>query len=143
MSGEENGSDLTNGEIARTLKRLDDGQKQIVLDQREGQRALIAAQAVGNKAVMDQLTLMRSEFIHRTEFDMQNRIYEAAFADLKADLKADHDAIHAPETGVVAQIGALDKRGSYQRGRDAVLAALLGAALAVLYSIIQSGKFFG
>ena len=125
MSGEENGSDLTNGEIARTLKRLDDGQKQIVVDQREGQ-----------KQVIEKIDAMTDKFIHRAEWDMQNRVHAADLADLENAARDDRKAAEVLAT----QVGTLEKHSSYQKGILAVLSLLFGVAVAVVTAYIQAGR---
>lgn len=50
-------SDLSMGEIARTLHRLEGGQERL----------------------LERIDLMRGEFVHRTEFEARNKVVDEAF----------------------------------------------------------------
>lgn len=120
------GDEMAPAEIVRTLGRLDEGQKELVRAQREGQ-----------KAVMDQLTLMRGEFIHRTEFDLQNRIVTNDMADVENAARDDRKA-HA---ALVDQVSALKSQMDRWKGWTAAGEGVLGIALGFLYAYIQAGGF--
>lgn len=117
-------------EIVRTLGRLDEGQKELVRAQREGQ-----------KAVMDQLTLMRGEFIHRTEFDLQNRIVTNDMADVENAARDTKRVADERHEAVLAQVTALVSQVDKWKGWTAGVGAIIGVALGLLYAYIQAGGF--
>jgi hypothetical protein len=117
--------DMAPGEIARTLQRLDDGQKELVQAQRED-----------HQAVMAELSALGDKYIHRAEWDMQNRIFTAGLADLENDARDDRKA-HA---NVEEQVATLKQHESRLGGMMAVLGVIVGIIATLLGSYIASGR---
>lgn len=108
----EDAYDMTTGEIARTLKRLADDQAQ-----------LVKAQRADHGAVMTEISSLGDKFIHRAEWDMQNRIFAGDIAELKIDV-----------TDGQAERANLKSHLDRFKGWASAAGAFLGIALGILYA---------
>lgn len=86
--------DLTMGEIARTLTRLDEGQKE----------------------VLARIDLMRGEFVHRTEWTMRNGFVDERFRTLDTDITAIRTEANAKRAPWWALVTALTAVGALVLG---------------------------
>lgn len=114
-------SDMTMGEIARTLVRLDDGQKE----------------------VLAQITLMRGEFVHRTEWEMRNRHVDERFQTLGrevGDMRAKHEAdITAVRNEAETSNAANDRRRAPWWSVVGAVGTGFTILLAIIYAVAQQG----
>jgi hypothetical protein len=117
--------DMAPGEIARTLQRLDEGQKELVQAQRED-----------HQAVMAELSALGDKYIHRGEWDMQNRIFTAGLADLENDARDDRKA----SSDLTIEVSSLRQHASRLSGMMAAMGLILGVLVTVIGSYIASGR---
>lgn len=106
--------ELTPGEIGRTLNRLETAITTLTVDMK-----------TGFTGVQDRMELMRSEFVHRTEYDVRNEALDREIVQIRESVKAG-------VAGVEKKVDAIDSRRPQWTAVGAFVVAAAGLALSML-----------
>lgn len=114
------GDDLTPGEIGRSLARLEQSMTGLTVDMK-----------TGFTDVQNRMELMRSEFVHRTEYDERKAAVNREIVLMRQDM-------NAAEQDLTAKINTLEARVESRRPQWTAVGSLVVAVVALASAIIPA-----
>lgn len=112
------GDDLTSGEISRSLTRLESAMTGLTVDMKSG-----------FNDVQNRMELMRSEFVHRTEYDERKAAVNREIILLRQE-------IGSVEAEVKARLVSIERAAESRRPQWTAVGALIAAIVAVALPLI-------
>lgn len=112
------GDDLTSGEISRSLTRLESAMTGLTVDMKSG-----------FNDVQNRMELMRSEFVHRTEYDERKAAVNREVILLRQDAAA-------AEVELKEKITAIERAAESRRPQWTAVGAFVAAVVAIALPLI-------
>lgn len=114
------GDDLTNGEIGRSLTRLEQAVTGLTVDMK-----------TGFTDVQNRMELMRSEFVHRTEYDERKAAVNREIVLIRTDQNASEQELNG-------RINMLEARVESRRPQWTAVGSLVVAVVALAAAFIPA-----